>query len=72
MKPDLIGWVATATFTSSYFVRNPLWIRGVQAIAASLWLAYGVIIGKPPVIVANVLVVAAALFTMYRERRGAA
>lgn len=71
MKPDLIGWVATATFTSSYFVRNPMWIRGVQAVAASLWLLYGVVIGKTPVIVANVLVVCAALFTMYRDRQSA-
>ncbi|MCX6610541.1 MAG: YgjV family protein [Acidobacteria bacterium] len=69
MKPDWIGWVATATFTSSYFVRNPLQIRAIQAVAACLWLSYGVVIGATPVIIANILVVSAALFTMWRDRR---
>ncbi|MBM3763441.1 MAG: YgjV family protein [Acidobacteria bacterium] len=69
MKPDWIGWVATAAFTSSYFVRNPFQIRAIQAIAAFLWLSYGVVIGAMPVIIANFLVISAALFTMWRDRR---
>ena len=56
-----IGWVATVAFTSSYFVRNPLTIRAIQTVAAALWLSYGVVI-------ANVLVISAALFTMWRDR----
>ena len=71
MKPDWIGWVATAAFTSSYFVRNPFAIRGIQAVAACLWLSYGVVIGATPVIIANILVVSAALFTMWRDRNNA-
>lgn len=69
MKPDWIGWLATATFTSSYFVRDPLWIRGIQAFAATLWFSYGVVIGARPVIIANLLVMAAALYTLWRDRR---
>ena len=68
MKPDWIGWVATVAFTSSYFVRNPFTIRAIQAVAACLWLSYGVVIGATPVIIANMLVVSAALFTMWRDR----
>lgn len=68
MKPDWIGWVATAAFTSSYFVRSPFQIRAIQAVAAVLWLSYGVVIGATPVIIANLLVVSAALFTMWRDR----
>lgn len=68
MKPEWIGWVATAAFTSSYFVRNPLRIRAIQAVAACLWLGYGVVIGAMPVIVANVLVASAALYTLWRDR----
>ena len=71
MKPDWIGWVATAAFTSSYFVRNPLTIRAIQAVAAGLWLSYGVVIGATPVIIANCLVISAALFTMWRDRNNA-
>ena len=68
MKSDWIGWVATVTFTSSYFVRSPFNIRAIQAVAACLWLSYGVVIGATPVIIANILVVSAALFTMWRDR----
>ncbi|MDX2266644.1 MAG: YgjV family protein [Bryobacter sp.] len=70
MQPKLewIGWVATAAFTSSYFTKNPFIIRLIQAGAASLWLAYGFIIGAQPVIVANVLVLAAALLTLRRSQ----
>ncbi len=68
MKPDWIGWMATAAFTSSYFVRSPLQIRAIQAFAALLWLSYGVVIGATPVVIANLLVVTAALFTMWRDR----
>jgi hypothetical protein len=69
LRPEMIGWVATATFTSSYFVRNPITIRLIQAVAACLWLSYGVLIQATPVIVANLLVVSAALFTIWRDRR---
>jgi hypothetical protein len=68
-KPEMIGWVATATFTSSYFARNPVTIRLIQAGAACLWLGYGVLIGATPVIVANLLAASAALFTIWRDRR---
>lgn len=68
-KPEWIGWVATAAFTSSYFTSNPTRIRLIQAVAGGLWLSYGVIIGAMPVIVANVLVVSAALFTMWRAKQ---
>ena len=68
MKMEWIGWVATAAFTSSYFVRNPFTIRGIQAVAAGIWLSYGLVIGATPVVVANVLAMSAALFTMWRDR----
>ena len=38
---DLIGWVATAIFSSSYFFRRPASLRRIQALAACLWIAYG-------------------------------
>ena len=61
--PDLIGWTATATFAVSYFCREPRTLRLVQAAAASMWLAYGVALNAAPVIVANVIVVALALWS---------
>jgi uncharacterized protein with PQ loop repeat len=41
----------------------------VQAGAATLWATYGVLIHSLPVIVANILVVTAALVTALRKRR---
>jgi uncharacterized protein with PQ loop repeat len=58
-----IGWVATAVFAASYFCQQPKTLRIVQALAALLWVAYGVLIGALPVIVANVIVALAAVYS---------
>lgn len=65
---DLLGWVATAMFVSSYFFKRPALLRAAQMSGAALWIVYGVLIGAMPVIVANVLVFSAAAWTMLRER----
>jgi Bacterial inner membrane protein len=68
MNSDLVGWLATAVFTSSYFSKQPAMLRRVQAVAASLWLTYGVMIHSVPVIVANAIVMAVALGSSFRIR----
>ena len=60
MKPDWIGWVATALFACSYFFKQPAALRKIQAGAALLWVAYGLIIHALPVVAANVVVAAVA------------
>ena len=60
--PDWIGWVATATFASSYFCKQPTMLRRVQGLAALLWMSYGFLIHALPVIIANMVVAAIALF----------
>jgi len=76
---DAIGWLATAVFSASYFFREPGALRRIQAVAACLWVAYGLPIGAVPVVAANVigsrggalLVVAAArIGTDSRSNRG--
>jgi hypothetical protein len=59
---DLVGWIATAVFTASYFFRRADHMRRVQVLAACLWIAYGLQSGAVPVVAANALVVFAALF----------
>ena len=66
---DYLGWAATALFVSSYFCARPEMLKRVQMLAAAIWIAYGVLIGASPVIVANVLVFAAAAVTMAGTRR---
>jgi len=60
---ESIGWVATAVFASSYFSNEEKTLRRLQAAAAVLWIAYGVILKAPPVIVANVIVASLALWS---------
>jgi hypothetical protein len=66
MKLDWIGWIATALFASSYFFKQPMALRKVQAGAAMLWVVYGLIIHALPVVVANVVVAAMAVFSWLR------
>lgn len=63
---EWIGWVATATFASSYFCKQPAALRRVQAVAALLWIGYGAVIRSLPVIVANVVVAVAAVYSSLR------
>jgi hypothetical protein len=66
---ELLGWVATAMFVSSYFFKRPALLRAVQMGGATLWIVYGALIGAVPVVVANALVFTAAAWTILRERR---
>ena len=62
---DYLGWSATAVFVASYFCRRAALLRCVQMAGALLWVIYGVLIRASPVIVANVLVLAAAAWTTF-------
>ena len=64
---EIIGWVATAIFAGSYFVRNPANMRWVQAGAALCWITYGILLHSKPVIAANLLVVTLAAYTAWRS-----
>ena len=63
---DLIGWAATAVFAASYFCAKANALRRVQIAGALMWTAYGVLSHAAPVIGANLLLVAVALWTARR------
>jgi hypothetical protein len=65
LMTQILGWVATAIFAGSYFLR-PAALRAIQMVAAVLWIVYGVLIDATPVIAANTLVFAAAAWTLAR------
>jgi len=65
---ETIGWIATAVFSSSYFFKRPGALRLLQAATAVLWIVYGAAIHAVPVVAANALVAAAALFSLARSR----
>ena len=62
---EWIGWVATGVFAASYFCKGPAALRRVQAVAACLWVTYGVAIHAPPVIVANLVVAGVAAYSSF-------
>ena len=62
---ETIGWIATALTASSYFTRRQALLRRTQAGAAALWLIYGVFIHSMPVMAANVIVGAVALWSSF-------
>lgn len=64
------GWVATTLTVSSYFFKRPIALRVVQATSACVWLVYGSLIHSGPVLVTNVLVVVAALGSIFFMMRG--
>ena len=68
---DHPGWIATAVFVLSCFCRSAAALRFFQMAGATLWIAYGFIIGASPVVVANLLVFSAAAWTAVRARRAA-
>ena len=63
---NVIGWTATAVFSSSYFFKEAATLRRIQAAAASLWVLYAVAIHSAPVVVANLIVGIAAIYTSLR------
>ena len=64
-----IGWIATACFGLSYFFKKPATLRLIQAGAAILWISYGLLIHALPVVVANVIVALAALYSTFTGNR---
>jgi hypothetical protein len=64
-----IGWIATACFGLSYFFKRPATLRLIQAGAALLWITYGLLIHALPVVVANVIVALAAVYSIFTGSR---
>jgi hypothetical protein len=64
---DWIRWIATAMFAVSYLCKTPAALRRVQALAALLWIGYGLLLHALPVVVANLVVAIAALYSSFRR-----
>ena len=59
---EALGWIATATFVGSYFLKRAEAMVRVQIAGAAMWVAYGLFVRSGPVVAANALVVASALW----------
>lgn len=67
---ESLGWLATAVFVSSYLCSSPRALRATQMAGAVIWMLYGLLMQAAPVFVANLLVLAAAAWTLARGERG--
>jgi hypothetical protein len=65
---EALGWAATATFAGSYLAKRAETLVRVQIVGALMWATYGVLVAAAPVIAANVLVVAAAMWKARSSR----
>jgi hypothetical protein len=65
---EWIGWIATAVFAVSYFCKQPATLRRLQAVAALMWIGYGLIIGAAPVVAANSVVAVLAVYSSTRRQ----
>jgi hypothetical protein len=63
---EYLGWLATAVFVGSYLCKGPDALKRVQMIGALMWVVYGLLIRATPVVAANLLVLAAAGWALYR------
>ncbi|HEX2249717.1 MAG TPA: YgjV family protein [Gemmatimonadales bacterium] len=68
---DWLGWVATAVFLASYACKDQSKLRRIQAAAALVWVWYGVLLQALPLIVANLLVAAVAVYSSVLSSRTA-
>ncbi len=66
---ECLGWIATATFALSYLCKTQTSLRRIQAVAALLWIGYGVTTGSLPVVVSNVAVAFMAVAYPVLRRR---
>jgi hypothetical protein len=66
---DCLGWSATFVFVGSYFCGRASALRRTQMAGAMMWILYGSLLRAYPVVVANVLVVAAAAWTQIASNR---
>jgi hypothetical protein len=66
---NALGWLATASFASSYFFKKPAMLRTIQASAAVLWIIYGFAIHSAPVVASNFMVGIAAINTSLQIKR---
>ncbi|MBA3974032.1 MAG: hypothetical protein C0504_07420 [Candidatus Solibacter sp.] len=69
---DALGWTATAAFALSYAFRDPASLRKVQALAAMLWIGYGLAIQSMPVVASNLIVAALAVVSMLARKQAEA
>ncbi len=64
---EALGWAATAVFVGSYLATRAETLVRAQMLGALMWVAYGALVRAPPVVAANVLVLAAAAWKSRRR-----
>ena len=69
MYIEILGWVATALISTSFFVKSLDSLKWIQLFSSILWATYGVLIKSNPVIVANILVFLSIITSFLIDKR---
>jgi hypothetical protein len=64
---EALGWASTAVFAGSYLCARERTLVRAQMVGALMWTGYGVLVRAPPVVAANLLVLAAAAWKSRRR-----
>ena len=64
---EALGWASTAVFAGSYLCARERTLVRAQMVGALMWAAYGIFMRSPPVVAANLLVLAAAAWKSRRQ-----
>ena len=59
---DTIGWIATFFIIVSFLIDNIFWLRVVNLIGASFWLAYGIVGLSYSIIFLNIVIVSIQIY----------
>tara|TARA_R110002074_G_scaffold132627_2_gene276035 strand:+ start:1509 stop:1730 length:222 start_codon:yes stop_codon:yes gene_type:complete len=66
---ELVGYIASA-ITMIGFTRSKLHeVRIISSISCLFWMAYGMLLGLPSVIIMNVSILALQIYKLIKERK---
>lgn len=72
MNVETFGYLASATVAVSLMLKDLVWLRGLNGVGASMFIAYGAMIHSKPVMVLNGFIVVADFYylsQLLRARR---
>lgn len=63
---EIFGYLASATVALSLMLKNHAWLRAINGVGASLFIAYGVMIHSKPVVVLNGFIAVADFYYLWK------
>ncbi len=65
MNPEIIGYIASFFVAISFLFREILLIRWINLLGCLFFVAYGILIQRPPIIITNVFIVLVQCYYLF-------